>query len=178
MLALFIPACGIALRRGAESLKGWKVLCCSSHMCCLNEQDMKGSHVCYLFLGYSDCSEGPAFHLLSDLGQASSCLAEREHAGETPVLALCSRYHWVPVISCSCDCCDHSWLSGKSAALDSYATDCCFKTRSLCHSPVNGSCFAFTVHGAPKKLSSSHPFLDITGVISFCVCWPQHRYSR
>lgn len=96
MLALFIPACGIALRRGAESLKGWKVLCCSSHMCCLNEQDMKGSRVCYLFLGYSDCSEGPAFHLLSDLGQASSCLAGREHAGETPILALCSRYHWVP----------------------------------------------------------------------------------
>lgn len=87
VLALFIPACGIALSKGAEILKGWKVLCCSSHMCCLNEQDVKGSHVCYLFLSYSDCSEGPAFHLLSDLEQTSSCLAGREHAGEIPVLA-------------------------------------------------------------------------------------------
>lgn len=32
-------------------------------------EGMKGSDACYLLLDYSDCGEGPEFHLLSELEQ-------------------------------------------------------------------------------------------------------------
>lgn len=126
-------------------------------------------------------------------GTGCPCLAGREHAGEIPVLALCSGYHCVP---------EHILIAvtilgylSISAALDSCSRDCCFQTWSLCHSPVNGSCFAFVVHGAPKesiKLPSlfrhhrSHSLQLFTfwhrahraAYLLFCMCWPQHWYSR
>lgn len=81
--------------KGTEILNGGKVLCSSSCMHC-EWVGYEGKHYLLPLLGYSGLSQGPEFHVLSELEQTSSWLAGRELAAEFPALALFSMCCYIP----------------------------------------------------------------------------------
>lgn len=163
--------------KGTEILNGGKVLCSSSSHC--EWVGYEGKHYLLSLLDYSDLSQGPEFHVLSELDQTGSWLAGREHAAEFPALALFSMCCYIPdctlivrpflqcIIQQNC-----SALSSKTACLDSYPMFCCFQTQSLCQKPVNGSPCCLCCSGGPKEAMKLPSLLDITWVISFSCYLP------
>lgn len=118
----FLPA-GMLSGKCTETLRGGKVshrtgrTAPATHAAWMPTEGMKGSDTCYLLLGYSNCREGPEFHLQSEVEQPCSWLAVDGASRWIPSFSplFCMPLHsWLHP-----NCHDQSPLPSKSTGVDS-----------------------------------------------------------